>query len=119
MQFWLCAITLLIGIGIGCFLMSLRNPDKQAQTKLEYDLKHRLGPDGKPLNPQNDYERHLYARSLKLKGKSRAQVARALFDLGMDDIPALKRNRYIADILESALVGFGGNLPAFEEVKTK
>lgn len=119
MQVWLCIITLLIGIGIGCFLMSLRNPDRQAKSKLEYDLKHRLGPDGKPIYPQNDYERHLYALSLRRQGKNRMEVAKALFDLGLDDIPALKRNRYIADILESAIVGFGGNLPAFEEVKTK
>lgn len=111
-------ISFLAGIGIGCFVMLLAtNPQRQAQAKLAYDLKHRLGKDGKPLNLLNDYERHLYALSLKKRGYPREKVAQALFDLGLDDVPAPRREKYVKMVLESMIVGFGEELlPAYEEV---
>ena len=114
----IAVVSFLAGLGIGCFVMHMAtNPQRQAQAKLKHDLKHRLGIDGKPLNPLNDYERHLYALSLKKQGKSRAEVAQALFDLGVNDVPAQKREKYIRMVLESTIVGFGENLlPAYEEV---
>ncbi len=111
-------ISFVCGLGTGCFLMHLfaKHPEKEAQAKLDYDLRWRLGLDGKPLHPTNDYERHLYALSLKRLGKPRADIEKALYDLGLSDIPVRKRANYVRDILESTIVGFG-NLPVYEEVQ--
>lgn len=93
-------------------------PDLQA--KLEMDTVLRLGPDGRPLNPGNDYERHLYARALVGQGLTQAQVAQALLGLGLEDVPPNKRQSYVEDILHSVLVGFpnkeGDLLPAYQKV---
>lgn len=113
----------LIAIGAICFglggfvvwvFIRPRAPAAENNSKITDDLKHRLGADGRPLHPGNDYERHLYALSLRLQGRSRKEVEKALFDLGLKDVSAPKRAEYVRLVLESQLVGFG-NIPSFEE----
>jgi len=88
----------------------------EALAKLEYDLHVRLKADGTPVTPGNDYERHLYARKLRLEGKTRKQTWAALVALGLDDIPPNKRRSYLDDVLNSILVGYSDNpLPIYEE----
>ena len=77
--------------------------------KVEADMSVRLTAEGKPVNPGNDYELHLYARSLRLAGKDRQEVRQALFDTRLPGIPLNKRASYVADILQSVIVGFPDN----------
>ena len=101
-------IAFVAGLGCGIWFSHVANPSPQERIrrKAKHDLKLRLGKDGLPLNPSNDYERHLYALKLRWEGKSKAEVATALLTLGLGDVPAPKRLGYIQDILNSFIVGF-------------
>ncbi len=86
------------------------------ELRLKTDIERRLGPDGTPLHKGNDYERHLFARKLRLEGKTREQAREALEALGMDDVSSNKRERYLDDILDSILVGYSEfSLPIYIE----
>ncbi len=78
------------------------------QDKIDFDMGLRL-INGKPANPENDYERHLYARKLHLQGHSRDFIKGALLGLGLADVSPKARGRYIEDVLHSAIVGFDDN----------
>ena len=103
-------LTFIAGFGCGSFIyhVLMPSPVERIRRKARHDLKCRL-VDGKPIDPLNDYERHLYALSLKRKGKSETEIAEALLGLGLTDIPATKRARYISDILRSVIVDFSIN----------
>ena len=82
--------------------------------KLDDDTARRLR-DNAPVHPGNDYELHLLARKLRLEGKDRKEVRAVLMTL-VNHIPQDKRANYLADILDSILVGFCDNpLPAYIE----
>ena len=95
------------------------NPQLAAlDEKAGLDMQLRLDINGIPLHPGNDYERHLFARRLKLEGKSRDEVRQALIDLGLNDVSDNRRSKYLEDILNSVLVGFSETpLPVYMEVK--
>jgi len=81
------------------------NPVNRIRKKAIRDLKTRLSPEGMPLNYSNDYERHLYALSLKRMGKSRDEIKESLLKLTAD-IPHTKRAKYVEDILNSLIVDY-------------
>ncbi len=58
------------------------------------------------FDPENDYQRHLYALFLKISGKTEAQIFVALEPL-LTDIkgPPAKRIRYIGEVIHSEIVG--------------
>lgn len=86
--------------------------------KTRRDIESRLDYKGFPINPGNDYERHLFACKLRQEGKERGEVREALFDLGLEDVAENKRDKYVEDILNSILVGFSDTpLPVYLEVK--
>ena len=88
----------------------------ELELRLDVDIKCRLDSDGIPLHKGNDYERHLFARKLKLEGKSREQTREALSVLGLEDVSDRKRERYLDDILDSILVGYSElSLPIYTE----
>ena len=63
--------------------------------------------DVKNFDPENDYQRHLYALFLKTAGKTKAQIFAALEPLCTDiKGPATKRSKYIDEVLHSEIVGF-------------
>lgn len=86
----------------------------ELEAKLAVDIQERLTPDGKPVHPGNDYELHLMARKLQLSGMDAAAVAIELLPLVVH-VPSRQRMQYVADILDSALVGFSNRLPVFVE----
>jgi len=88
----------------------------ELESRLKNDMQLRLGPDGKPVTKGNDYERHLFARKLAEDGKTREQTKQALLELGLDDIPVAKRERYINDVLNSILVGYSETVDDMEPV---
>ena len=79
--------------------------NEAVEAKLTYDTATRLNDVGLPLHPDNDYERHLYARKLRLEGYSRDEVRENIIALGLEDIPANKKYQYIEDLLDSVIVG--------------
>ena len=80
--------------------------DDRLLSKLEADMSLRLTAGGLPKNSLNDYERHLYARRLRLEGLSYEQVRNALLDLGLTDVSIGQRLSYVEDVLHSIIVGF-------------
>jgi len=88
----------------------------EIEAKIASDTETRLDSEGKPLHPENDYERHLYSRCLRARGLSRESIEQELLRLGLNDVSINKRKRYINDILDSVLVGFG-DLPAYREIR--
>lgn len=88
----------------------------ELESRLNIDMNLRLGSDGFPLHKGNDYERHLFARKLKLEGKSREEAKEALEAFGLDDISNRKRESYVNDVLDSILVGYSElGLPIYVE----
>ena len=86
--------------------------------KAERDMRARLDPAGMPLHLNNDYERHLFARRLRLEGRSREEARQALIDLGLEDVMLDRRVQYVNDILDSILVGYSNKpLPIYGEAK--
>lgn len=88
----------------------------ETEQRLELDMFLRLDADGLPIHRGNDYERHLYARKLRLDGKTREEARQALMELDLGDVPAKSVSRYIDDVLDSILVGFYNTQPIYEEV---
>ena len=88
----------------------------EIEQRLELDMLLRLTFEGYPKNKGNDYERHLFARRLRINGKSRDEVKEALFDLGLDDVSAGQKAQYVDDVLDSVLVGFSNTQPIYQEV---
>lgn len=87
----------------------------EVERKLEIDIATRLDTEGKPILPGNDYERHLFARRLRLAGKTKNETESALVCLGLEDIPPNKKESYVKDILNSVLVGFDNTEPIYGE----
>ena len=62
--------------------------------------------DLKNFDPENDYQRHLYALFLKTAGKTAAEIFAALEPLCTDiKGPATSRSRYIDEVIHSEIVG--------------
>jgi hypothetical protein len=89
----------------------------EGEEKLRSDIALRLNDQGYPRTPGNDYELHLFARNLKNRGLTRQEVRDRILFLGLNHIPANKRESYINDILDSVLVGFNleNPQPIYEE----
>ena len=61
--------------------------------------------DHKRFNPLNDYQRHLYALFLRLAGFNEAQVFAQVYHLSTD-VERQRRERYVNEVIHSAIVGF-------------
>lgn len=99
-------LCILAGVGVGYWIAYvLYTPEKQMMAKVHRDMKHRLDKDGLPLNPLNDYERHLCALNLKFKGETREYIANVI-EILAKDVPEKKRHQYAKDVLKSTIVNF-------------
>lgn len=111
---------LLLGFVAGRALTCYQRPDPvtMLRRKARQDIAVRL-ENGLPVHPDNDYERHLYALSLRRQGKTQQEVAAALVALGLSDVHPAKRASYVNDVVNSVIVGFNRKSPrpAFVEVK--
>ena len=111
---------IVLGFTSGVLLMRYLRPGPVTvlRRKARRDLATRL-ENGLPVHPENDYERHLYALSLRLKGKTKEEVTAALWSRPMPDIHQTKRVSYVNDVVSSVIVGFKVKLPtvAFLEVR--
>lgn len=92
--------------------------------KVAHDLLRYVKADGSwdfgAFNPENDYQRHLYALFLRQAGYGEADLRLALSMLCWDVSPD-RRDSYISDIIHSTIVGIpneaGTCLPVYGEVK--
>ena len=63
--------------------------------------------DLKNFDPENDYQRHLYALFLKIAGKTRSEIFVALEPLCTDILgPPTTKSKYIDTVIHSEIVGF-------------
>ena len=74
--------------------------------KVEADIQSRERGEGYEFNLDNDWELHLYSMLLRQAGKNKEEVRKTLSALPLVGVPAVKRESYIEDVLNSCVVGF-------------
>ena len=78
----------------------------ELRKKVEADIESRDRGEGYAFDLDNDWDLHLYSMLLRQTGKNKDEVRGILADLPLLEVPAVKRESYIEDILNSCVVGF-------------